>query len=86
MSMNETPYPIDDGLKHIPNRFEAIICCAQRARELRKKDMDSDYMTLTLKELAAGKIDRAEYIMKAIVEQSKKGEPNGKRSHSKQSR
>ena len=84
--MKETPYPISDTLKHIPNNYEAVLCLAQRARELRRMNHDQEYLTNALIEGGQGKLDRQTYLMKSVIEQLTKEKTNGKHNRSKQSR
>lgn len=78
----ETPYPISDTLKHIPNVYQAILVVSQRARELRRMNHNQEYLTNALLEGGQGKLDRQTYLMKSIIEQLTKEKDNGKRRNS----
>lgn len=84
--MKITPYPISNTLKHIPNPYEAVLCIAQRARELRRMNHNQEYLTNALIEGGQGKLDRQTYLMKSVIEQLTKETKDGKRNRSNKSR
>jgi DNA-directed RNA polymerase omega subunit len=75
----ETPVSIEGTTKHIPNVYEAVLCTAQRAREL-QRNKQKDCLTKALLDGEEGNINRQEYLMKSVIEQLTKEKKDGKRS------